>query len=308
MKRMRKGCLLSIVCCLLLLASCSTSQPESQGFIWSGNTGVAFLTWTNASDQLSGTYTLVTSQGMQTSDAFTGQQQDASHVTLQFPTGLTMNGTINGATLQTSDITGTMTWYAGTSQQYSQLQTAYQASLQEQSDLEALQAIEARPQNNSDPAYYQTALQQAQNRVTAEQNELTFIQQQSDPLTRCSALQEFSLDFPPASQDSELQLPFSQAGDQGPQAVVDRSDLARAITTLSNDAHQEASLPLPTIQGLPFPWKVKPQATLDQGHQQEATLKSAVFAVAPQFPPLRAQAEQIQAQEATINQAHQCFG
>jgi len=245
---------------------------------------------------------------MQTSDAFTGQQQEASNVTLQFPTGLTMNGAISGVTLRTSDITGTQTWYAGTSQQYNQVQAAYQASLQERSDLEVLQAIEARPPNNSDPNYYQAALQQAQNRVTAEQNALTFIQQQSDPLTRCSAFQEFSLDFPPAGQDSELQLPFSQAGDKGPQAVIDRSDLARAITVLSNDAKQEASLPLPTIQGLPFPWKVNPQSTLDQGHQQEAGLKNAVVTVAPQFPPLRAQAQQIQAQESTINQAHQCFG
>jgi hypothetical protein len=295
-------------CCLLAVASCAVSQAAPQSFIWSGRDGVAFLTWTNASGQLSGTYTLVTSQGMQTSDAFTDQQPDASNVTLQFPTGLTMNGALSGVTLHTSDITGTQIWYAGTSQQYSQVQAAYQASLQERSDLETLQAVEARPPNNSDPSYYQSALQQAQNRVNAEQNALTFIQQQSDPLTRCSALQEFSLDFPPASQDSELQLPFSQPGDKGPQAVVDRSDLARAIMTLANDARQEASLPLPTIQGLSFPWKVNAQATLDQGHQQEAVLKNAVVTVAPQFPPLRAQAQQIQSQEATINQAHQCFG
>jgi hypothetical protein len=76
--------------------------------------------------------------------------------------------------------------------------------------------------------------------------------------------------------------------------------------------HQERQaaqrLPLPTLNGLPLAWKVDPGPQLAQAQQHLGDLKTAVFAVAPQFPPLRSQAQQIQDQVSAIKQVHQCFG
>jgi hypothetical protein len=314
MNTARNRGILGILCCLLAffvleLTGCGSPSPQ-QGFIWSGVDGVAFLTWANQNGQVSGTYSAETREGGQVSGLpVTGQQQDETHVSLRIPNMAQVTGTITGSTMKTTDATGdTVIWYAGTSQQYDQIQTAFQAFATVQDDLNTVLAVKVAPPDDSSPAYYQTAFQKAQDRVKKEQAFLDALEQQSDPLTLCSGLQEFSLDFPPANRDSVLQLPFWQPGDQGPQAVVDRSDLAETVTHLSNDAKRAANLTLPDIQGLPLPWKVNPQPSLRQGQQQLETLKSVVFAVAPQFPPLRAQAQQIQAQEATIKQAHQCFG
>ena len=297
----------------LWLAGCgASSQPAPQSFIASKSDGMALLTWITASQgsqSITGTYEMTTTQGTQ-KFALIGTQPDTTHVSLQIPDygGEVLTGTINGAMLQTTGAGDAQTWYAGTAAQYGQLQALYRASLQVQSDLSQLEAIEGTPPNNSFPGYYQSALQGAQNRVKDEQASLTSIEQQSDPLMRCAALSAFSADFPPANQDQELQLPFSQPSDQGPQPVVNRSDLAQAITTLGNDAKQAAALPVPAIQGLPLPWKVESGPQLTQARQQLDALHRVVFAVAPQFPPLRSQAQQIQTQEAAIQQLHQCFG
>src|SRR5258708_764616 len=172
-----------------------------------------------------GHYTVTTTQSTQDLTlTLTGQEQDAGHVTLAIAgTSEAMSGTVNGATMQTSGQGGNLTWYAASSEQFSQLQAAYRAYVNVQADLSTLQTVEGTPPNNSYPGYFQSALQGAQSRVKDEQASLTYIQQQQDALTRCMALSEFTANFPAASQDGELHLPYSTPGDTSGQAVVNRS-------------------------------------------------------------------------------------
>jgi hypothetical protein len=310
---MKRYIILLLLALWLVGCGAAPSQPpQPQSFLSSDTNGVALLTWTKAdqgSQITSGSYETTTAQATQ-SEAVTGQQPDATHVTLQLADlGEAWTGTITGATLSITTDTGSReTWYAGTSEQYSQLQALYHAYALVQSDLSKLASIEGAPPDNSYAGFYQSALQGAQNRVQDEQASLAYIQAQSDPLNRCIALESFSANYPPYDQDPELQLPFSQPSDQGPQPVVDRSDLSKVITTLSNDAKQAAALPVPAIQGLPLPWKADPGPQIAEARQQLQALKSVIFATAKQFPPLREAAQQIQAQEAMIAQQHQCFG
>lgn len=319
---------LAAICCLLALlvpglAGCSSPSP--QGFIWSSADGVAFLTWTSQNGQLSGTYSMATTNGLE-DDTLVGQQQDANHVNLQIDSIIVnatlsgtlrqiieLNGSLAGSTMQTIDTTtgDTRTWYAGTGQQYKQIQTAYRAFVQVQYDLHQVQGIELITPEDSSPNFYQAALSQAEGRVKDEQNSLAALQQQDNPTLLCSALEEFSLDYPPSSQDSMLQLPMWQPGDTSPLAVVDRSTLAHVTALLSIHGHKAQSLPLPAIAGLSLPWKIDlAQITQEQtrASQQLATLKSVILTVASQLSPLRAQAQQIQAQAASLRQEHQCLG
>lgn len=304
-RALHKGAFLAcLVGVLLVVAACGPGQQPPQSFLLSTASQVAFLTWTNNGNTLSGSYSWTTAQGVEAM-SFTGQQQGQG-VSLQIGQG--MSGTLNGATMQEADSTGTFTWYAGTRQQYGQLQAAYRLSTKMQSEATALLNIEQAPPQNSSSGYFQAALQQARNRVNDEQNALTYIQNQQDALTRCMALEQFTANFPAAGQDSELHLPFSRPSDQSAQAVVDRSDLAQAINALSSDNQLQGQQPLPAIKGLTYPWKVDAKPTLDEARQLLSTLQAKVLAVGPQFPPLEQQAEGIQAQEAIVQRQHQCFG
>lgn len=329
MKRVRNKSTLGTVACLLaLLASglIGCGSPSPQGFIWSSANGVAFLTWTSQNDQLSGTYALATADGQEEGRTLTGQQQDPTHVNLQVDVAVVdtagtgsvgqiieMSGILAGSTMQTIDTTtgSAQLWYAGTNQQYEQLQTAYQTFVQFHYDLFLFHAITLVPSEDSSPEEYQSALNQATGRVKDEQHALTALEQQHDPKQICNALETFSLDYPSPNQDSVLQLPMWQPGDTSPLAVVDRSALAHITTLLLIHGQQAQNLPLPVIAGLPLPWKMDSAQMIQaqvQARQQLAALKRVILTVASQLSPLRAQAQQIQTQVASLKQEHHCLG
>lgn len=329
MKRVRNRNILIIMGCLLVLLPCGLTgcdSPTPQGFLWSGADGIAFLTWTNQHNQLSGTYSMATASGGQADGiALTGSQQNPDHVSLTTqimtmdPSSMNatmqiieIHGIITGEAMQTVDATtgNTLTWYAATSQQYDQLQEVYQVSVQLQYDMQMLQMQKLTPSPDSLPGFYQSALDQAQSQVRNEQSSLIIIQQEQDTMVRCRALEAFSLDYPPFDKDSMLQLPLWQLGDQSAQAVVDRTTLARSVALFLMHDQQFQPLSLPTVPNLPFPWKIDPtqlRQVQTQAQQQLATLKNAIFTVASRLSPLRAQAQQIQTQVAGLKQEHQCF-
>jgi hypothetical protein len=316
MQNRRNALLVLAGLALFLLAGCGggsapPAQTSTSSFVLSQAGSVAFLTWTTQSGSglLTGSYTATVPDSQNTRTAsVTGQQPDASDVLLQIEAIGELSGTMQGTMMQTRGTGGTLTWYAATSHQYAEIQAAYWSSLKVQGDLDTLLTVEGTPPNDSYSGYYQAAVMQAQGRVQDEQASLTYIQQQQDAMTRCMALSEFTANFPPANQDQELQLPYALGSDQGPQAVVDRSTLSRAITQLATDFQAAQGNPLPQISGLSFAWKVDAGPQLAQARQQLDGLRQTILTVAPQFPPLEQQAAQIQSQEAAIQHQHQCFG
>src|ERR1700739_3411403 len=83
-------------------------------------------------------------------------------------------------------------------------------------------------------------------------------------------------------QEKRFYRPFSLS----PFFLVERTKSFERCTgaTFTKSAQAAQRLPLPTLNSLPLAWKGDPGPQLAQGQQQLGDLRTAVFAVAPQFP------------------------
>ena len=283
-----------LLCCC---AACGASSQSAQSFLLSTANSVAFVSWTASNGSLTGQYAVATKDGAQDNLALSGQQ-NTSQISLAGQ-GVILIGSVNGNTMQTSDTTtgSVLTWYAGSAQEYTRLKAVYQAYLKVQADLDTLKQVETALPSDSDPAYVHQALSGAKDRVSNEQKALQYINAQTDPFIRCSAVSEFALNFPAVGQDPELHVPF---------ASTSQSHIVQVLTPLKADFQKASVLPFPTISGLRYAWKVNPTDQIRQGDRQVAAVQQALAEVSPQFRVLQHQASVVQGQVATVKRQHNC--
>jgi hypothetical protein len=282
--------------------------------VYSGLTTVRYVKWTQNSDgSLTGQWTALTIVAGQSDPAvystgITGHVNQAS-ITLSVA-GVTLTGSLDQSanTLQlngvsTSGQQTSQTWQAATQLAYNQLSAAFTASVRLHSALDALsETVQNPPSDSSATTYDQIVQLKARDYIDALQQELTQIQQSSDPCSSM-ALAQFNGSYPPPAGTFTL-TPYATAQD-----AANHTTLARAMSDVQAKWKKVQAASLPSILGLSTPWAISSQleqASAQSAQNSLAALERSITSDYQDMSRLQTQAKSMGNQVHTIEQQHGC--